>query len=65
MIETNWYNEMFKELGWIPDELIFDTEEPDHGKMERSQTEPKRSERCSFCGTRTGLHGFSFDKKVF
>ena len=61
---SNWYNEMFRELGWIPDELIFDTEEPERGKMEGKYAERKVTERCSICGTRTGMHGFSFNKKV-
>lgn len=38
-----------------------DSQEKENGKIERYERTGPSS--CSICGTRTGQHGFSFDKK--
>lgn len=50
----SWHNEILKEDGWFKasrnnNSIKFETKSPEL--------------YCRICGTRTGLHGFSFDKK--
>lgn len=51
---TNWHNEIFIEEGWydIDEEKVNEEDKADHGP----------GTYCRLCGTRTGLHSFSFGK---
>lgn len=55
---TNWHNEVFEEMGWL---LDAHSKQPASFTMEVSPS-VSNPQRCDLCGTRTGLHGFSFDK---
>lgn len=57
-MNDNWWNEVLREEGW------FETQ-----KQEPLYHDVKMEERtghfCKICGSRTGLHGFSFDTKAW
>lgn len=51
-MNTNWWNEVFEELGWYNREDEEDAAEP----------ETRYEKGCPICGTFTGLHKFSWEK---
>jgi hypothetical protein len=63
---NNWWNEVHESEGWFVEELIDEAEDyyldTDHGKIEGYEAR-NYSKGCPTCGTLTGVHGFSFDKK--
>lgn len=67
--QTNWHNEVFEEMGWLLDANVkepevnwdewYDIEVVTREAVDHGRANPQR---CDLCGTRTGLHGFSFGK---
>lgn len=59
----NWWNELHEEEGWfVEHETSSNCCKTEHGKIE--PYEAKNFDKgCRICGTITGEHGFSFDKK--
>lgn len=75
-METNWWNEVHEEAGWFNEVLKEETTVHADGtksnylllrtvrkEVENATMERSYSGQCQICGTRTGLHGFSFTKK--
>lgn len=56
---TNWWNEIHEEEGWFADYIF-------NGEQEIRKDKKVKDDApgfCRVCGTRTGLHGFSFERK--
>lgn len=48
----DWHTDMFEDMQWYNIQ-----------KKKNDVVETPPQNRCSICGTRTGLHGFSFGQK--
>lgn len=57
----NWHNEVLRDEGWF--DYIFNGEESNEVAEPKHYETKTRASQCDLCGTRTGLHGFSFDKE--
>lgn len=72
---SNWWNDVHREEGWFEERLqeasVDEFGVPVPVVMEKviNKYAPKQSEKeaansyCEFCGTRTGLHGFAFNRE--